>query len=132
MNFKSAFIFGFLLTFCLLLNCSNSPNGTQAVDAKITLIDWSQTPFDTNSQGDTLYLGVRLNYKIENTGAVDIANYEVYFKAETINSQIYESSDSGEDLRIGEIDINSARIETNLNKAIKVEITGQFLEPVNN
>ena len=109
---------------CLCFGCSTENAGVP--EANVTLLNWRQSVFRVIP--DTLYSDVRIDYKIENTGSVDISSYEVYFRAETINNKAYENAGSGEDLKVGEIDFKIARFETNQNKAIKVEITGQFLE----
>jgi len=126
MNFISTCIFGVVLTLTLTMGCSNSPNDTQSTEAQVTLINWTQQRIVV--QRDTLYQDVEISYKIENTGMANITHYEVYFRAETVNNKVYEGAGSGDDLKISEIDINTANIETNLNKAKLVEITGQFLE----
>jgi len=117
-----------LLAICSALcfiSCSTENGGVP--EANVTLLDWRQSVFRV-IQGDTLYSDVFIDYKIENTGSVDISSYEVYFRAETINNKAYENAGSGEDLKVGEIDFKIAQFETNQNKAIKVETTGQFLE----
>ncbi len=94
MNFNKAFIFGSILTTCLTINCSTSTNDAQeGLHATVTLINWIQIPIGT-SFGD-----VQINYKIENTGSVDISKYEVYFKADAVNNTVYEGDGSGEALK---------------------------------
>ena len=114
---------------CLCIGCSSSsPNeNTGVAEATVTLLDWRQSTFVRN-QGDTLYNDVRIDYKIENTGSVDISSYEVYFRAETINNKAYEGANAGEDLKVGEIDFMTAQVPTQDEKITKVEITGQLLE----
>lgn len=129
-NINNARLLAICSALFLCISCSNSSQNENAevLEANITLLDWRQSWFNLNAQGDTLYSNVIINYKIENTGTREINSYEVYFRVETINNKVYENASSGEGLKIGEIDFNSARVSTDYNKAIKVEITGQFLE----
>ena len=115
---------------CLCIGCStSSPNeNAEAAGVNITLLEWTQQEIDIEGVAVGFYSDVVINYKIENTGSVDISSYEVYFRAETINNKAYESAGSGEDLKVGEIDFKSVRIDTDHNQVTKVEITGHFLE----
>ena len=128
MKLLALFTSGLALIIILNTSCSLFDDNW---DAQVTLLDWSQAAVDFNVvSGDTLYLysNAEINYKIENTGTLDIISYEVYFRVETINGKTYDHVGTGFDLKVGELDFNNVSVETDSTKAETVEITGRFVD----
>ncbi|MEX2403158.1 MAG: carboxypeptidase-like regulatory domain-containing protein [Balneolales bacterium] len=104
----------------IFLNYGNA-NNPSSKTANIEITKWQNETSD-----DSLYVNV--DYMIENNGAGNIEEYEIYFKIETAKA-VYYQEQQGSQLRSGEINMGKFRKSTQNESAEKVMVNGHWLSP---
>ena len=92
--------------------------------AEFEINNWDQEYYESFDE----YGLVEIDYRITNTGTVDIDSYEVWFEVCTKNDTIFQEWTNGVDIKKGEDDRENIYISTDNKPAASVTIVDYELE----
>ena len=118
---KLGIIMVFILVLTLLVGCDWAPlipglvpEPVGEMTAEVEVINW------VPGEGE-----ITVNYKITNTGAIDIDYYEILFEVEYVEDSVYKPKDiivEGADLGVGETEILELVVEGILDDVAVVKV----------
>ncbi|MCK5827011.1 hypothetical protein KAH43_00695 [Candidatus Bipolaricaulota bacterium] len=133
-----ATILGLVFLLPGLVSCSIlSPTPT----ASFSVLSWEQTNYTLEADFEILgweqsfysslgtYGLVQINYRIENTGSMNIRYYKIWFEVECADGSSYREWTNGLDIRRHTYETDSTYVDTSDKRAISVKVDGYELSP---
>ncbi len=105
----------------IYLQAEDSTETTAALDVTVTSF-WNAH----SEEGDSTF--VEAEYRVENTGAVPVNAYEVYFRIPTTGDTYYHS-EAGDTLKVGQSDIGRFKTYIQSSQATAVQVDTVWSDP---